>query len=447
MSESRNQVLFVDDDVKAGDLFLRFSKDEGFETHVFTDAHSALEHFESHGADAVITDLSMPGKDGMSLMEDILNINLDTVVIMITGYSTVDNAIQAMKLGAYDFIKKPYDTDELIALIHRSLDTLRLKQENRLLKRQLSQEKRSSGMIGKSPALKNIQAIIDKIADVRCNVIVEGETGTGKELVARAIHDQSQDADKPFIVIDCGAVTESLLESELFGHEKGAFTGAAHTRRGLLEEASGGTVFLDEVCNISEAMQIKLLRVVQENQLLRVGGVKPIDVDLRFITATNQNLEQMIKAGRFREDLYHRLHVIKITLPTLRERVEDIPLLAQHFIDEFARRYQRDVKAFEATAMKKLCSYNWPGNIRELRNLVERSVALADGQQIHLDQIAGECGSTDQEYIADIQDWPSLKDLEYRYIDRVVKHTDGNREQAAGILGINKSTLWRKLKQ
>jgi len=388
----------------------------------------------------------MPNKDGMSLMADIRDIDPDTAVIMITGYSTVDNAIQAMKLGAVDFIKKPYDMDELIALVHRCLDTAKLRQENRWLKKQLSHDKRLPGMIGKSVALRAVYGVIDKIADVRCNVIVEGETGTGKELVARAIHEQSQDANQPFIVIDCGAMTESLLESELFGHEKGAFTGAAHTKRGLLEEASGGTVFLDEVCNISDAMQIKLLRVVQENQLVRVGGVRPIDVDLRFIAASNRNLEQMIEDGKFREDLYHRLHVIRIELPPLRERAEDIPLLAQHFIDEFANKYQRKVRAFDAASMKMLCEYTWPGNVRELRNMVERNVALAEDEQIHLEELGGQAALRAGPGQAGEQ-WPSLKALEQQYIQQVMSHTAGNREQAATILGINKSTLWRKLKQ
>ena len=443
MKNDPPQILFVDDDVKAGELFLRFSEGADFDTRVFRDAPAALEHFKKQGASVVITDLSMPGMDGMALIKELVDLDTDVSIIMITGYSTVDNAIQAMKLGAVDFIKKPYDMDELIALIHRCLGTARLKQENRLLRRQLSHDKRPAGMVGRSAALQSVQATIDKIADVRCNVIVEGETGTGKELVARAIHDQSLDAERPFIVIDCGAMTDSLLESELFGHEKGAFTGAAHTRRGLLETASSGTVFLDEVCNISDAMQIKLLRVVQENQLVRVGGTKIIDVDLRFVAATNKNLEQMVAQGEFREDLYHRLHVIKISLPTLRERAEDIPLLAQHFLDEFAGRYQRPARSFDAGSMKKLCAYHWPGNIRELRNLVERHVALSDNEEVQIDMPDTLKTPTTT---TPVQGWPDLKTLESEYIEQVIQHTDGNREQAAEILGINKSTLWRKLK-
>ncbi|TNF97772.1 MAG: sigma-54-dependent Fis family transcriptional regulator [Gammaproteobacteria bacterium] len=439
-------VVFVDDDPKAADLFQRFCQDCDFMATTFQRADDALEHFKKYGADVVVTDLNMPGRDGMSLMHEILAIDPDTAVIMITGYSTVDNAIQAMKSGATDFIKKPYDMDELIAQIQRCLKTSRLKRENRLLKRQLKNEREHYGMIGKSPRLDKIHSIIEKIADVRCNVIIEGESGTGKELVARAIHQHSQDSDQPFVVIDCGAMTESLLESELFGHEKGAFTGATHTKKGLLETASGGTVFLDEIGNISDAMQVKLLRVVQENEVVRVGGIKPSIVNLRFIAASNQNLEQMSKEGRFRHDLFHRLNVIKLTMPALRDRPEDIPLLVQHFINEFSAKYKRDVSSFDAASMRWLYEQPWPGNIRELRNLVERHIALADEPIMHISesdnlQHAEKLPSTETE------DWPSLRTLEDRYIRRVLSHTDDNRERAAAILGIDKSTLWRKLKQ
>jgi len=447
MTEVRPQVLFVDDDDKAGELFLRFCVDVEFEPHVFQRPEEALDFLRQYGAAVVVTDLSMPGMDGLALMQEVQRIDPETAIIMMTGYATVDSAIQAMKLGAVDFLKKPYDMDALIAIIKRCVRTGKLKRENKLLKRRLNHERQHLGMIGKSMALKAVQGVIEKISDIRCHVIIEGESGTGKELVARAIHEQSQDADRPFVVIDCGAVTESLLESELFGHEKGAFTGAAHSKKGLLETASGGTVFLDEICNISDAMQVKLLRVVQENQLTRVGSLDPINVDLRFVAATNQNIEQMVTDGRFREDLYHRLHVIKISMPALRERPEDIPLLVQSFIEEFAQRYSRDVASFDAQSMQRLCSYRWPGNIRELKNIIERHVALAEQDPMSIEELGIENNMPDgAEDTADTTDWPSLAELEARYIQQVLTHTDGNREQAAGLLGINKSTLWRKLK-
>ena len=447
MTEVLPQVLFVDDDDKAGELFLRFCVDVEFEPHVFQQPEKALEFLRQHGAAVVVTDLSMPGMDGLALMEAVQGIDPDTSIIMMTGYATVDSAIQAMKLGAVDFLKKPYDMDALIAIIKRCIRTGKLKSENRLLKRQLNHERQHLGMVGKSGALKAVQGIIDKISDIRCHVIIEGESGTGKELVARAIHEQSQDADQPFVVIDCGAMTESLLESELFGHEKGAFTGAAHSKKGLLETASGGTVFLDEICNISDAMQVKLLRVVQEGELTRLGSLQPIHVDLRFVAATNQNIEQMVKDGRFREDLYHRLHVIKIDMPALRQRSEDIPLLVQSFIKEFAQRYSREVSSFDAPSMQRLCEYSWPGNIRELKNIIERHVALAEHDPMTVEQLGdGISEPTGAGKATDVSDWPSLGELEDRYIQQVLEHTGGNREQAAELLGINKSTLWRKLK-
>ncbi len=445
-----NRVYFVDDEEKAGELFLRFCADANFEPSVFHHANDAIKAFQSEPAAVVVTDLSMPDKDGLTLMQELREIDPDVAVIMITGYATVENAIEAMKLGAVDFIRKPYDMEELILLVQRCVKNVNMRQENRLLKRRLSHEREHLGMVGKSRALKAVQGVIEKISDVRCHVIVEGESGTGKELIARAIHEHSQDADKPFIVIDCGAMTETLLESELFGHEKGAFTGAAHSKRGLLEEASGGTVFLDEICNISDAMQTKLLRVVQENQLSRVGGLKPIDVDLRFVAATNRNLEQMVADGLFREDLYHRLHVIKISVPALRQRREDIPLLLQHFIAEFAEKYNRRVTDFDADSMKQLLAHQWSGNIRELKNVVERHVALADPDAIHLelDDLGEMQTDNNMEAVvpAERQDWPTLKSLEDEYIQQVLTHTEGNREKAAEMLGINKSTLWRKLK-
>jgi DNA-binding NtrC family response regulator len=448
MTESQPQVLFVDDDDKAGELFLRFCVDVDFEPHAFQQASAALDYVREHGAAVVVTDLSMPGMDGLALMEELQAIDPDIAMIMITGFATVDVAIRAMKLGAVDFLKKPYDMDGLISIIRRCVKTGNLKRENRLLKRRLSHERQYLGMIGKSPALKAVQGVIDKIADIRCHVIIEGESGTGKELVARAIHEQSQDADRPFVVIDCGAMTESLLESELFGHEKGAFTGAAHSKKGLLETASSGTVFLDEICNISDAMQVKLLRVVQEGQVTRVGSLQPIHVDLRFVAATNQNMEQMISEGRFREDLYHRLHVIKISMPPLRDRKEDIPLLVQHFIQEFAQRYSREVSSFDAKSMQWLYDYRWPGNVRELKNIIERHVALSENEPMTIDlpDQSAVVMSQDTGTVTDASDWPSLQELERRYIQQVLDRTDGNREQAAALLGINKSTLWRKLK-
>jgi DNA-binding NtrC family response regulator len=446
MSESA-QILFVDDDPRAGELFLRFCEGGPYGVRVYRDPAEALEDFKARGADLIITDLSMPGMSGMELLGAVRERDADVPVIIITGYSTVDSAIEALRLGATDFIKKPYDTDELLLLINRTLEGVRLRRENRLLKRQLKDERLRYGMVGHGDAMKAVYRLIDKVADIRCNVIIEGESGTGKELVARAIHNQGPDAEQPFVVIDCGALHETLLESELFGHEKGAFTGAAHAKAGLLESASGGTVFLDEICNISDAMQVKLLRVVQEQQVVRVGSVRPISIDVRFIAATNRNLEAMVEAGRFRHDLYHRLNVVKIQMPPLRERREDIPVLAQAFAEEFAKRYRRQVEGFDAESLERLQAYDWPGNVRELRNLVERHIALAEGPRLHLDPHWPGAGAPAPAAQALDADQPDLATLERRYILRTLERLGGNREQTARALGINKSTLWRKLQQ
>jgi len=449
MNDKAN-ILFVDDDPQAGELFVRFAHGRNFYTNVYHSSTDALEHFLEHGADLVISDLSMPDMDGLELLRAIKDESPDTAFIIITGYSTVDNAIEALRLGATDFIKKPYDLEELTLLAERTLEYQRLKRENRLLRRQVKEQDVSMGMVGHSPLLKEVQHIIEKVSDVRCNIIIEGESGTGKELVARAIHHQSQDSDQPFVVIDCGALNEMLLESELFGHEKGAFTGANHSKEGLLALASGGTVFLDEISNISDAMQTKLLRVIEEQTLTPVGSVKPISIDVQFIAATNRSLENMITTGEFREDLYHRLNVVRIQMPPLRARPEDIPLLAQHFLEAFAQQYHRPVGRFDGTSMERLTEYTWPGNIRELKNLVERLVALADSDTLVVESLGeplvphhGHASPTTEL----VTDQPTLEGLERRYILQTLQEQHGNKEKTARVLGINKSTLWRRLQR
>lgn len=437
-------IIFVDDDPKAGELMLRFSEGASFRCENFQDPEQALEYFKNEGADLLVSDLRMPRLTGIELLREIRLIDKQVPFIIVTGYADVESAIEAMRLGASDFVKKPFDMDELCLQIDKTLQHDALVRENRLLKRQLSDERSRFGMVGHATAIQDVYAIIEKIADVRCNVIIEGESGTGKELAARAVHTQGQYADKPFIVIDCGALTDTLLESELFGHEKGAFTGAVSSKPGLLETASGGTVFLDEIGNISDAMQIKLLRVVQEQQLTRVGGIKPKKIDVRFIVATNQDLEVRSVEGTFRHDLYHRLNVVKIRMPPLRERREDIPLLTQHFVEHFNQQYHRNVTGFEADAMKKLIDHSWPGNIRELQNLVERHIALADGDIISLGELSGlKPAKLSGEGID--ADLPALAELERRYILKLLELFNGNREKIAETLDINKSTLWRKL--
>lgn len=441
MMNKKSTLVFVDDEPKAGELFKRFARESEFDVVAFDDSKLAQDYLRKNPYDLLITDLSMPDVTGMELLTTVRESG-DKPVIIITGFSSVDNAIEALRLGATDFIKKPYDTEELLLIAERTLENQRIRQENRFLKRQLKDEKSRFQMIGRSTAMKNVYSTIDKIADIRCNVIIEGESGTGKELVARALHEHSNQSDKPFVVIDCGAMSDSLLESELFGHEKGAFTGAATTKQGLLETATGGVVFLDEICNISDNMQVKLMRVIQEQQIMRVGGVTPIPIDVRVVVATNRNLDKMVEEGEFRHDLYHRLNVVKIKLPPLRDRRDDIPLLIKNFVDDTAKRFMREVEGFDKESMQRLVAYHWPGNIRELRNLIERHIALADSPLLTLhDELVEAVKDTD----AIDADLPALAVLERRYIFKLLDLFNESREKTASTLGVNKSTLWRKL--
>ena len=442
MEKQQPRILFVDDDPNAGELMLRFSEEARYSCTVFRLPEQALEHFKNEGADLIVSDLRMPKMTGIELLHAVREYKPDVPFIIITGYANIDDAIEALRLGASDFIKKPFDMDELQILIEKTLGHHALLEENQSLKRQLYSEQNSIGMIGSSKVMQEVYQLVHKISDIRCNVIIQGESGTGKELAARAVHYESQFAETPFVVIDCGSLTDTLLESELFGHEKGAFTGAQKTKQGLLEVASGGTVFLDEIGNISDAMQTKLMRVIQEKQITRVGGVQPIDIDVRFIVASNKDLERLAMANEFRHDLFHRLNVVKLTMPALRDHRDDIPLLVNHFIQHYAESFQRKVSGFDADAMKKLIAHDWPGNVRELQNLIERSVALADSATMKLEEISS-LRSTD----TIDSDLPSLDELERRYILKLLDRFNDSRDKTAETLGINKSTLWRKLQQ
>ena len=441
-TKTKPRIIFVDDDPNAGELMLRFSEEASYSCTVFRLPEMALEHFKREGADLFVSDLRMPKMTGVELLKTVREIAPNIPFIIITGFANVDDAINALRLGASDFLKKPFDMDELQILIEKTLGHHALVQENRFLKRQLSLDHERFGMIGASKKMNEVYQLIQKISDIRCNVIIQGESGTGKELAARAVHFESDFSDLPFVTIDCGSLTDTLLESELFGHEKGAFTGAQKMKQGLLEVAMGGTVFLDEIGNISDAMQTKLMRVIQEKQIMRVGGVSPIDIDVRFIVASNKDLERLAVADQFRHDLYHRLNVVKLNIPALRDHRDDIPLLIQHFIKVYAKNFQRIVSGFDSDTMKKLMAHDWPGNIRELQNLVERSVALADSPTMKVEEITS-LRSTD----AIDSDLPSLDELERRYILKLLDRFDDSRDKTADTLGINKSTLWRKLQQ
>ncbi|MBE9526596.1 MAG: sigma-54-dependent Fis family transcriptional regulator [Proteobacteria bacterium] len=444
----KNKLIIIDDEPKAGRLMERYL-DDVYDCQVFQDPLEAMDYFSNNNADLVITDMQMPNLSGAEVLAQIRSLDKQIPVIIITAYSNVDDAIEVLRLGATDFVKKPFDMEELKLIIDKTLNISMLKAENTRLKQQLKMQYEQDDryrMIGMGVNMQKVYAVINKIADIRCNVIIEGESGTGKELVARAIHFQSQSADKPFIVIDCGALTDTLLQSELFGYEKGAFTGANKQKKGLLETASGGTLFLDEICNISDNMQTKLLRVVQEQQIIRVGGLEPIDIDVRFVVATNQAMDKMVQEGKFRHDLYHRLNVINILVPPLRDRLEDLPLLTEVMVQRFSKKYHRNIKGFDQNSLQLLKTYRWPGNVRELSNMIERTVALSDNEILHLDDIPKSVEAPGGNEAQIDSDQPTLAELEKRYIIKLLDENNDNKEKTAELLGINKSTLWRKLK-
>ncbi len=448
MSAKKSRILFVDDDVVTCRVMQRNCDNVQYACTVFQDARACLSLFEKESADIIITDLRMPHMNGFEFLSKIREIDQEVPVLVMTGYSSVENAVEAMKRGASDFIKKPFDFAELRILIERALKNAKLRTENKLLKRQLGSKRNRFGMIGDTPVMKTLFNTIEKVAEVSCSVIITGETGTGKELVARALHNFSPRKDAPFIAVDCGALTTTLLESELFGHEKGAFTGAVQRKYGLIEQADGGTLFLDEICNISDAMQMKLMRAIEENCLTRVGGSTPISFDVRFIAASNRDLEKMVEQGELRQDFYHRLNVVNFNVPPLSERAQDIPALVDKFVEEFNLRYNRRVQGFDSVSLQRLCAARWRGNVRELRNTVERCVILAEGPVLHWEGKT-EMDSFDFDVPVKFSDdeFYSLNRLEQEYINHVLKCFKGKKTKAAEILGIDKTTLWRKLRR
>lgn len=448
MSDKPTRVLFVDDDVVTGRVMQRNCDNARYKCRVFQNPRECLAAFAKDGADVVITDLRMPGMTGFELLTQLRDIDQDVPILVMTGYSSVENAVEAMKRGASDFIKKPFDFSELRLLMERALKNARLRNENKLLKRQLGQNRNRYGMIGETAAMKSLFNTIEKVAEVSCSAIISGESGTGKELVARALHDYSPRKEAPFVAVDCGALSETLLESELFGHEKGAFTGATQRKHGLMEQADGGTLFLDEICNISDAMQVKLMRAIEENRITRVGGSTSIPIDIRVIAASNRNLDQMVQDGKLRHDFYHRLNVVNIHVPPLAARREDIPALVKQFINEFNERYNRQVQGFDSDSLDRLCRADWPGNIRELRNTIERCIILADGPVLHWEgEKLGAEDDANLPVMFSADEFFSLTELEQEYINHVLKCFNGKKNKVAEVLGIDKTTLWRKLRR
>ncbi len=387
MGGERPRIMIVDDERSMREFLAIMLGKSGYRVDTVASGEEAVARIGQDMFDLVITDLSMPGLDGLGVLKRVKDVSPTTAVILITAYATTESAVEAMKLGAFDYVIKPFKVDELKIIIKNALEKRRLLDENRLLRRELATRYGFANLVGRSPAMLDVYDLIRKVQDTHTNVLITGESGTGKELVARAIHYNGNRKDFPFVAVNCGAIPEALIESELFGHKRGAFTGAVTNKPGLFQTAEGGTVLLDEIAEMPLNTQVKLLRALQEKTFKNLGGVEDIRVNVRVIAATNRNLAEEVRLGRFREDLFYRLNVIQINLPPLRERMEDLPLLVEHFLGKFAEEYGKQIAGVEADAMRVLMSYDYPGNVRELANVLERAVALEAGDEIRLSSL------------------------------------------------------------
>ena len=442
-------LLVADDDPGLRESLERTLTREGYRVVLASDGRAALERVQAGGVDLIVTDLRMPGLTGLELLRAAKAIMPDVDVILLTAFGTVEEAVKAMKDGAYDFLTKPFRREQLIKLVDKALERRDLIEQNRALKKQLEDIRAKGQMIGASPSFRRMLTLVEQIADSSATILIQGESGTGKELVARTIHERSARRNGPFVAVNCAALPETLLESELFGYEKGAFTGAAGRKEGRFELANGGTLFLDEVADLSLVTQPKILRVLQEGEFERLGGTRSLQVDVRIVAATNQDLSEMVKEKRFREDLYYRLNVISVRVPPLRERHEDIRVLAQHYLRVYAAKNGRKLEGFSNEALERLESYAWPGNVRELENLIERSVLLARKDRIDAEDLPEEIGGVKRpprDAILELVGTP-LTEIEQRLLDETLRITGGNKTQAAKLLGIDVRTVARKLER
>ncbi len=443
-------ILVAEDEDLMRAIVTRLLQEAGYRVAAVSSAESALEIFAAGDVAVTLTDIRMSGMDGLVLLDRIKDIDAEALVVVMTAYSSVDSAVAALRKGAYDYITKPFVNEDLLQSVKNALRQSELFRENRALRRELDQRYSFAEIIGTSEALQAVFRLVEKVAGTNTNILIQGASGTGKELIARAIHHNSPRAARAFVAINCGALPETLLESELFGHVKGAFTGAIASKPGLFRSAEGGTIFLDEVGEVSSAMQVRLLRAVQEHEVTPVGAAgAPVPFDARIICATNRDLEKEVAEGRFREDLFYRLNVIEVHLPPLRERREDIPLLVRHFIKRTAREQQRPEKSVMQPAMSALINYAWPGNVRELQNAVERAFTLS-GDALDLDSLPPRVreAAGNHHTVRDPDGLrPTLDEIERRYIFDTLASVNQDKTRAALILGIDLSTLYRKLKR
>lgn len=448
------RILVIDDDDAIRRILNDYLTEEGHDVLCCPDALCGLEEYKRSGFDVVLSDITMKGMDGMTFLTEVKNLDPEAKVILITAYGTVENAVEAMKSGAFDYIKKPFRLDDIYFAIKKALSYKKLERENISLKKELKKKYSFDHIIGESPVIQEVFEKITKVADSDSTILISGESGTGKELVAKTIHYQSPRASRPLIAVNCGAIPDSLLESELFGHEKGAFTGAIATRIGRFELADGGTIFLDEVTELSRLLQVKLLRVLQEREFERVGGIKTIRINVRILAATNKTIEKAVKEGEFREDLYYRLNVIPLEIPPLRERRDDIELLCNHFLKIHYQKKQRSTMRIDPDAMKIIKRYPWPGNVRELENLIERVVVLKDRDDdiIRISDLPGRFSEGEDEISLTITDKgldlsKAVETFEKKLIIQALKKSHGIKSQAANLLRVNRTTLVEKIKR
>jgi two-component system response regulator AtoC len=440
------RIAIIDDEPMVCRRLKRALEKEGYQVECFLEGGSFLERLPEDPFDIIFTDLRMPGPDGMEVLNQTKAHNRDTEVILITGHGSIDNAIEAMKRGAYHYVTKPFRLEEIKHLARSALEKIQLREENQRLKDEMNRRDSFQRFIGASPAMREVYSMIEKVAPVDCNVLIQGESGTGKELAARAIHDLSPRAAHPFVSFNCGGFSEELITNELFGHEKGSFTGASATKIGLLESAAHGTVFLDEIGDMPLAMQVKLLHVIQDKRILRVGGTKPISLDIRIVAATNRDMKDAVAEGLVREDLFYRLNVVTLRLPRLAERRDDIPLLAKHFCGLYSQITGKPRPQIAKEAMELLLSYSFPGNVRELENIMERAVALCEDQIIQAADLPPDLQELEfRSYEG--EELLSLEEIERRHIAKVIAKTGHRKGLASKILGLPRTTLWRKMKK
>jgi DNA-binding NtrC family response regulator len=449
------RILVVDDEERNREFLKEFLEVEGFDVETAKDGQEAIGTLENMDFDLVLTDLKMPKADGLAVLEGIRRINPETVAIVFTGYGSIDTAVKAVKLGAYDYITKPLKIEEITLVIQRALEHRKLALENEMLRRQLKRKYKFDNIIGDAENMQDVFRLVEKIANTDSTVLIYGESGTGKELIARAIHFNSDRRERPLIPVNCGAIPEELLESELFGHEQGAFTGATRTRIGRFELGNGGTIFLDEIGDMSPALQVKVLRVLQEHEFERVGGMKTIKVDIRVIAATNKDLEKNVSDGIFREDLFYRLNVIPIQLPPLRQRKTDLPLLVNHFTQMYNTKNKHNITGVSPESIELLQTYDWPGNVRELENMIERIVILKGEGVVEPDDLSEKVlASTPRSLHPRIQIPENgisfntaVTEFERELILQALNRTNWVKNKAAKLLNLNRTTLVEKMKK